>query len=268
MEKLAVFVNTSDGFEDCWSSFFRLFAKYGGELNSSTVYLNTERKDYAFEGIALVPTKVWLDGEPRPTWSECLSRGMEKITEPYMLYLQEDYFLNQYVDTKWMTHALQILESEPDVGVVYLNRYGPQFRNEIPRPDGFVEILPPASYLLSTQAAIWRKDVLASLVCDWENGWMFEKFGSLRARKLPCRFVSVNRDVMHRKPVFEYVYTGVIKGKWKNDCVDLFAREEIEVDFAKRGFYQERGRLKSRIEVLRKLFGNPGNALRSIRTLF
>jgi hypothetical protein len=267
MEKLAVFVNTSDGFDDCWLAFFRLFAKYGGDLNSSTVYLNTEKKDYAYEGITLVPTKVWLHGEPRPTWSECLARGLEKIAEPYVLYLQEDYFLSQDVDTGCIAHAHQILESEPDVGVIYLNRYGPQFRNEIPRPDGFVEIRPPASYLLSTQAAIWRKDVLASLVCEWENGWMFEKFGSWRARKLTYRFLSVNRDVMQSKPVFEYVYTGVIKGQWKADCVELFAREGIEVDFTKRGFYQERGRLKSRIEVLRKLFGNPVNAFRSIRTL-
>ena len=267
MEKLAVFVNTSDGFDDCWAPFLQLFARYGGDLNTSTVYLNTERKDYAFESVALVPTRVWFDGEPRPTWSECLSRGLNQIAEKYVLYLQEDYFLSQEVKTEWLERAIQVLEAEPDVGVVYLNRYGPQFRNEIPRADGFVEIQQPASYLLSTQAAIWRKDVLASLVCDWENGWMFEKFGSLRARKLPCRFVSVNRDVMQSSPVFEYIYTGVIKGQWKTDCVGLFAREGIEVDFAKRGFYQERGRLKSRIEVLKKLFGNPGNAWRSIKTL-
>jgi hypothetical protein len=267
MEKLAILVNTSDGFDDCWFPFFQLFAKYGGDLNSSTVYLNTERKDYAFGDIHMVPTKVWLDGEPRPTWSQCLSRGLAKIAEPFVLYLQEDYFLSKSVEVEWLARALQILESEPDVGVIYLNRYGPQFKNYIPRSDGFVEIQSPASYLVSTQAAIWRKDLLASLVCEWENIWMFEKFGSLRARKMPCRFVSLGRDVMRSKPVFEYIYTGVIKGQWKNDCVELFAREEIEVDFTRRGIYQERGRLKSRIEVLRKLFGNPGNAWRSLRTI-
>lgn len=267
MEKLAVFVNTSDGFDDCWSPFFRLFAKYGGTLNATTVYLNTERKDYIFEGIRLVPTKVWFDKEPRPTWSECLARGLERIAEPYVLYLQEDYFISQAVDTEWLERALQIFEAEPDVGVIYLNRYGPQFRKDILRADGFVEIIPPASYLLSTQAAIWRKDVLSSLVCEWENAWMFEKFGSMRARKLPFRFISLNRDVMRNNPAFEYIYTGVIKGQWKSDCVELFACEGIEVDFSKRGIYQDRGRLKSRIEVLRKLFGEPGNAWRSIRTL-
>lgn len=267
MKDIAVFVNTSDGFEDCWPPFFHLFSKYAGSLNSLTVYLNTERKDYTFESIKLISTKVWLEGEPRPTWSECLSRGLNKIKESYVLYLQEDYFLNQVVKEEWLTRASKILETELDVGVVYLNRYGPQFRCEIPRSDGFVEIGPPVSYLLSTQAAIWRKDVLASLVCDWENGWMFEKFGSLRARNLSCRFVSVNRDVMQNEPIFEYIYTGVIKGQWKIDCVELFTREGINVDFVKRGFYQERGRLKSRIEVLRKLFDNPVNAWRSIKTL-
>jgi hypothetical protein len=84
---------------------------------------------------------------------------------------------------------------------------------------------------------------------------------------MPCRFVSVNRDVMRRTPVFEYIYTGVIKGQWKTDCVGLFAREGIDVDFEKRGLYQERGRFKSRMEVLRKLFHNPGSAWRSIKSL-
>jgi hypothetical protein len=264
MEKLAVFVNTSDGFDDCWRPFFQLFTKYGGELAASKVYLNTERKDYAYNGVDLFATKVWREGEPRPTWSECLSRGLNAISEPYLLYLQEDYFITQEVRSAWIGRAINLLEFDPEVGVVYLNRYGPQFRYDLPHNDGFVEIKPPVSYLLSTQAAIWRKDLLVSLVCDWENAWMFEKFGSLRARKSSCRFISVSRDVMNSEPVLEYIYTGVMKGRWKKDCVGLFSHEGLEMNFNERGFYSENGRLKSQIEVFRKLFGNPVNAWRSI----
>jgi hypothetical protein len=41
--KYIVFVNTSDGFEDCWSLFFLLFNKDWPESNAQ-ILLNTERK--------------------------------------------------------------------------------------------------------------------------------------------------------------------------------------------------------------------------------
>lgn len=267
MKQLAVLVNTSDGFDDCWDPFFQLFLKYGGDLNLAPIYLNTERKTFTFKHLDLHSTKVWHTDQSRPTWSECLSRALDTIAEPYVLYLQEDYFIDKPVNIDWINRALHTLSQESNTGVIYLNSYGPQFQQHTRRPDGFVEIKPPVSYLLSTQAAIWRKEVLSDLICSWENGWMFEKFGSLRAQKLHSKFLSVNPEMMQTAPVIDYIYTGVMKGQWKRECVELFAHEGIEIDFTKRGFYVERGRLKSKLEVIQKVLGSPRNAIRSFKTI-
>jgi hypothetical protein len=267
-QNLAVFINTCDGYEDCWGPFLMLFDKYGSDLARLPLFLNTERLDYVWPSFNLSANKVWAYDEPRPTWSECLYRGLDRITEvPYVLYLQEDYFLTKCVNVEWINKALAVMDAQPDVAVIYLNQYGPQFQKKADVQDDFVEVSKSANYLLSTQAAIWRKDILRSLICPWENAWMFEKFGSMRARKLNVRFLSVNQSVMQNMPIFDYIYTGIIKGQWKIDCIDLFKVEKIEVDFNHRGFYHDKGQLKSRIEVVSKLFSNPIAAWKSIKTI-
>ena len=262
---LGIFVNTSDGFQDCWPPFFELFRRYGGSLCSLPVYLNTERAEFADTRGSIYCTKTWAETEVnRPSWSQCLRRGLDLVQEDYVLYLQEDYFFKCPVPEKLLEDARTILDADAKIGVVYLTPKGPRIQKAAPYSEMFVEICPPADYLVSTQAALWRRDYLRSLVRDWENGWMFEKFGSLRALRSPRRMLSVSQRAIENGEFLDYVWTGVMKGKWNAECVELFREHHIEMDFERRGFYEEGSRLKSRLEVLKKLFGQPWPALRSV----
>jgi hypothetical protein len=265
---LSIFVNTSDGFSDCWPPFFKLFERYGGVLRRSPIYLNTERASFDWPGLDIRCTKVWPAGVSGPlNWSECFTAGLDVVTGPYVFYLQEDYFLDRPVRDEVIAEALLKLQGDETIGVVYLNEQGPKYRTSRPYENGFREILPPARYLVNTQAAIWRKDFLLSLIKPWENGWMFEKFGSVRARKAQQRFVTVSPEVMADGSVIDHVHTGIARGKWQVECLPLFEKEGIMVDFSRRGFYRRGSRMKFRLEVLRKLFGRPVPALRSILSL-
>jgi hypothetical protein len=265
----AVFVNTSDGFEDCWAPFFSLFERYGGILRQAPVYLNTERKSFSWPGLNLSCTRVWPEAhaEQRLSWGECLARGLGAVKEPYVLYLQEDYFLDRPVRDDMVTRALDRIANDEEVGVVYLNEHGPRYRRSRPSGDGFVEIVGAAQYLVNTQAATWRKDFLLAQVRSWENAWTFEKFASLRARGKQRQFLTVSPAVMAEAAVIDHVHTGIARGKWQVECVPLFAREAIDCDFSKRGFYRSGSRTKYRVEVLARLFESPGNALRSVWSL-
>lgn len=268
LDMLASFVNSSDGFQDCWVPFLTSFDRYGSVLREGPVYLNTERIAYDWPGINLKATCTWPVSETkRPSWSECFIRGLHQIREPYVLYLQEDYFLKQAVDDAYIAGALDAIRRDESVGVIYLNQYGPQFKQSQRYSDSLVEILPPSRYLVCTQAAIWRKDFLLSLIRSWENGWMFEIFGSLRSRHARHKFLSIQPEIMRRSPVFDYIYTGVIKGKWKEECESFFKQNGILVDLSKRGIYQQRGRTKSRLEVAWKLCAYPTGFLRSLASV-
>jgi hypothetical protein len=267
---LAIFVNSSDGFQDCWPAFFDLYCLYGGSLKTAKVVLNTERADYrSINGLDMSCSKTWPRADAkRPTWSESLLRGLAGLECASVLYLQEDYFFIRPVNVDLISEAMNALNHDPSVGVVYLNSYGPRFKRYTHYRGNLVHIQKPADYLVSTQAAVWRKDYLQSLMRPWENGWMFEKFGTLRAHIGRHKHLSVNPSVMKTAPAIDYVYTGVMKGKWNKDCIEVFREHGIHVDFSQRGFYEERGRLRSRLEVLQKLLGRPVDAVRSLSSIF
>lgn len=269
MNGISLFVNTSDGFHDCWDPFFTLWEHHAGEdMRRLPTYLNTERALYERPSQAIECTRVWpTDETERPSWSTCLLRGLKAVQEPVVLYMQEDYFLTAPVDSSIVQRAAELLARRPELAGIYLNELGPQYRRAQAIDEVFVEIVPPARYLLSTQAALWRKEALASLARPWENGWMFEKFGTLRAARSPWRYASVSHDVARRGPIVEYVYTGVMKGRWHHSCAELFARHGIVVDFSRRGFYVDGGRLKTRLEVLKKMVAEPAATWRSIWSL-
>lgn len=266
--QLAVFVNSSDGFRDCWNPFFRFFEIYGGVLRSLPLYLNTERARFSYEGFDVRSTCVWPEGEARrPSWSECLTRALDAVREEHVLYLQEDYFLTQPVRDEVVEEAQALLAGSADIGVVYLSKNGPRVERSRPFSGSFLEVCPPAHYLINTQAAIWRKDYLRSMARSWENAWMFEKFATLRARSTSRRILKVTPETVEAGEVIRYVWSGVMKGKWKPECVELFRAHGIDTNFEKRGFYREGSLLKYRIEVLHKLFGRPVPAWRSICSL-
>lgn len=266
---MAVFVNTSDGFADCWDPFFELWRTYAADIKNLPIYLNTERVGYETEELNVRATRVWPEDESkRPTWSACLDRGLTQITEEQVLYLQEDYFLTQPLRTDWIMRASALLDAQPQLDAVYLNKYGPQFASGPAIADGFVAVPRRSKYLLSTQAALWRRDSLRDHIQCWENGWMFEKFGTWRAARAGRKFASVTPKIMHEHPVIDYIYTGVMKGKWHVACPALMDAHGIYVDFSGRGFYRSSGPIKTKFEVVRKLAGDPRLALRSARSVW
>jgi len=266
---LALFVNSSDGFQDCWSPFFKLWQTHGGALRQLPTYLNTERASFQHEGLDIRSTQVWPSTESaRPSWSECVLRGLDAVSEKHVLYLQEDYFLKAQVRTEIVNEGLRIAESEPGVGVVYLSPNGPRVENSLPYSQNFEQVIPPAHYLINTQAAIWDKQFLRGLVRNWENAWMFEKFATLRARGTEHKIFALTKDAVMDGEIVYYVWSGVMKGKWKEECIELFREHDIEMDFSRRGFYREGSMMKYRVEVLHKLFGRPIPAVRSIMSLW
>jgi hypothetical protein len=249
---LTIFVNTSDSFEDCWQPFFTLFERFWPNCPHPIV-LNTETKDYSFKDLNIVCAKVAIGENRRLTWSECLERALDSIHTPYILYLQEDYFLEGNV----RADSLEIMLSELRAGhadVIRLsesNEAGPWLRAE----NALIwEIAQNAKYRISLQAALWRKDFLRAQVRSHENPWQLESFGSMRLRRQKVKIFCVNRELFSgkRKEIFPYTPTGVVAGKWVQHVVEhLFARQGIIVDFSQRGFYDKNNRKKKRNFLLR-----------------
>jgi hypothetical protein len=254
-----IFVNTSDGFEDCWIPFFTLLKKHWHDCKIP-IFLNTEFKNYTIHGLNITCTKVH-EGitERKLTWSECLIKGLEKVQTPYVLYLQEDYFFETDVNVELIFSLINKMNLNNDIkyiGLTDIGNFGP-FKPY--SEDSDLVIVGNNRYRISTQAAIWDKEVLLSYLLPHENGWMFEIFGTLRANKRKDLFLTVNRDLYskNKNPIISYEHTGIIKGKWHPNIPNLFKSNKIEVNYNYRGFYKSKSRILRKMETVKNLLKNP-----------
>ena len=238
MNDLTILVNTSDNFEDCWDPFFTLFEKFWPNCNYPII-LNTENKDYKFGNINIICAKVNVNKGRKLTWSECLRDCLSKINTKYILYLQEDYFLDSEVNFTAFESLMHCMRSgDADViRIMECEGSGPWQPTKNPL---LWEVNQKAKYRISLQASIWKKTVLNSYIRKHESPWQLEFFGSKRASKIQDKILCVNRDIFSIKEneIFPYTPTGVISGKWSKDIVvPLFKKHGIVIDFRKRGFY-------------------------------
>ncbi len=238
MNDLTVLVNTSDGFEDCWPPFFKLFARYWPDCPYPVV-LNTELKNPDFLSASVRCAQVAASASRRLGWSECLARCLDDIATPYVLYLQEDYFLESPVRTDLIEIFLQEMRAGR-ADVIRLMECGGSGPWESAAHPLLWTVSQRARYRIALQAALWRKSTLRGHLRMHESPWQLEVFGSARARRIKDKVLCVDRDRFHGegKEVFPYRPTGVVKGQWERAIVEpLFARHGIDMDFSRRGFY-------------------------------
>ena len=241
----AIFVNSTDSFEDTWRPFFHLLGDFWPQ--EQPVVLNTERKSFAYPGVPIICTQVARAGEARISWSECMIRALDTIPTEEFVYLQDDYFLYASVDTAIVDEAVDIVRREglDCLRLVECGEAGPYEATSYP---WLCSVSRTAHYRISLQAAVWTKTGMRKYLRAHESPWELEVWGSKRASRIPGRIWAVDRDVYseeHRQ-LIPYVPTGIVRGKWKRDVVELlFAEHGIEVPFEVRGWLPPEGPARS-----------------------
>ena len=241
---LTVLVNSTDTFADCWPPFFQLF-KRAWPSCPCDVILNTETREYSDPELRLVCSKVQANdpaGSPRLPWSDCLIRCLDAVRTPYILYLQEDYFLNGPVDQSFVAQCVDVMieHQVPHIRLMEVDFHARYHRTGL--HPLLWQIDQRANYRISLQAGLWNVAVLKDLLRSGESGWNFERRGSVRAMGRPDVFLCQSLDHFNRQGRYPIPYqpTGIVRGKWYAPAVvELFAAHDISVDYEKRGFYTE-----------------------------
>jgi hypothetical protein len=139
----------------------------------------------------IIATRTQNLSSRKLTWSECLLVGLNKLNTPLVLYLQEDYFIDEIVDNAFISDSVDYMLKNPDIGMISLTQFGSHGPYlEHTNNSNYLLIRRDAKYRISTQAALWRVDKLKSYIKTNENGWMFEIYGTWRAHKRDDTFLS------------------------------------------------------------------------------
>ena len=251
--ELTIFINTCDSYEDCWDPFFKLFSKYWQHC-PFLIVLNTEIKEYSYPGLNIRCTKTSVGEYKKLGWSECLMLALDSIQTPYILYLQEDYFLEAQVNDRMIFQLLNEMKLM-DLDVVQLLE-----SSQLTSPKGkeselILEISSKAKWRLSLQAAIWKKTFLRSHIRAHESPWQLESYGSFRSQLMRQKMHCVNEDLLSTKrKIYPYKPTGIVAGKWVREIVEpLFLQHNIKIDFSIRGFHSPNLKTRKRKAFFRRI---------------
>jgi hypothetical protein len=179
-------------------------------------------------------------------------RALASIDSDNLLYLQEDYFLKDYVKNDIVTEFASLM-SQNDIDCIHLTTQACKGEKQ----SDFINLLIiPKNHRdrISCQAALWKRNVLIQYLREYETGWNFEWFGSKRAAILNHNFLTVNHNwiIINHFEIIPYIFTGVIGGRWFSEVIPLFDRHNITVNYEKRGFF-ERKKVDFKTRVLSKI---------------
>lgn len=217
MKDTSVLIMSCDSYEDCWNPFFKLKEKYWSDCPFKT-YICTETKECQYA------TTIKKTGY----WTERLRNALHEIDTKYIIIILEDYFLREKVDQKRIESVIDNFDKEASCY---------SFRNWWDAKDysnnGFALRQNKTPYLNSCQIKIHDKEKLLETLNKNMTAWDWET----TIIDSPYKFYENRGD-----NIFYYGYTnykpfGIVKGKWSRETKDFFEKENINMDYSKRGFY-------------------------------
>lgn len=214
-----IFVSSSDVYSDIWPAFFKIFKREWPEYKG-IIYLNTEKKDFSFEGLNIKCTKVALYQNLK--FGETFKRGIEKIDNNHFLLFMIDYFIENRVNTAYLQSLYnEFISGDPES--LFLMPLGPKSTSisnninivqmNIPESNGIAK-----ESIFSFQIAFWRKEHIGKYIMNWEDPWFAEYFGCRRAKILTPKFWMLSP----RLPLpIKYDGRGVLHGggKWLESAI-------------------------------------------------
>lgn len=168
-------------------------------------------------------------------WARNLRMALTVAPQPFVLYMQEDYWIDRVVDTALIDSYVDHFRHDR---LDYLRLVPVPPGDEHCGFDNRIRLLKPeAPYRTSLQAALWRKKVLLEVLRDDESPWNFEHVGNDRSRRYGSRFGCVaGKNLRTAAPGnLSYVCTAINKGRWSNEAVRYAKRERLTVEYGSRG---------------------------------
>lgn len=257
-EKLTVLVNSCDAYMDLWMPFFTLFQKYGGVLTNSPIILNTETEHFSIKGIDIECAHC-KKGTP---YGKRLISALNHVKTEYVLIMLDDFFLRQNIDYSKLIDILRWMDT--DRNIVCFNSEVMDYpgSSEINKYPGFVRLSTDTPYLCNLQAAIWRTNKLKRYCRPNVTPWEWEEYCGLKTYFFPN-----DKFYARQKGTPCWIDYGhetigdlwaVVQGKWVlEDVQPFFERENIDVDFSKRGCftsYDAKNDLRSMFREERRVF--------------
>jgi hypothetical protein len=198
---VALLVHSCDRYEFLFKGFEFFFSKYWDFTIPCHYYFATEEKQVDIRGFQNIQSG-------KGPWADRLALLLrEKISEKYVLYFQEDMWMNKKVNPAFFTKLFQLAEEQQwkQVKLHSSETYHTEPTNYF--IEGFniakVDRL-HSDFLMSHQVTLWDKEFLLKQLLKNENPWRNERRGTRRLRKLKTDIYHIDYFAENGKPAINH----------------------------------------------------------------
>jgi hypothetical protein len=213
---VAIVVSSCDAFFDAWRPFVFFFRKYWSDC-PFPVYLIVNRLRVRSNFIQ--PISVGPDRD----WASNMNTALASISQPYILYFQEDYFLNGAVKSDQLAQDFAYAFENDAASFCFYPRsqLEPNFK---PLNDRFGIVPRDSDGRTRLQVTLWKKEVLQATLRPGETAWNMEARASERTQNLLALCYSQKRDL----PV-PYLMSAIVRGLWMPEAISLCEQAGVEI---------------------------------------
>jgi len=207
-DDISIVVSSCDRFFDAWRPFAFFFRKFWPDCPFATYLIVNELE---VRSSTIRSLRVGKD----KGWASNMQVALEQIATPYILYFQEDYFLTAEVRRDQLAKDIADMMQQDVASFCFcdLSLLEPEFGQRYER----VGVVPDESNgRTRLQAALWKRDVFASVLRPGESAWDMEARGNERTRGL--RILSYARQ---DAVPFRYLMSGIVRGLWTREAMTL-----------------------------------------------
>lgn len=222
-----IFLSSADSYSDIWDLFFTMFKKYWPEYDG-IIYLNTQEKEIKVDGLKIVCTKLGNLGSFGKEMRKCL----DLIKSDYVMLMLIDFIFMDKVNDEKIKEYFEYFKNN-NLDTLNFQYYPSKNQIQLGNSD-FIQVEPPAPHVFfNYQIAFWKKTVLYEMVLPHENPWTSEWFGTQRAEKMNIKQALVKNNI--GSPINYHPSGCLARGSWHPVAVSFLRKNEISVDFSKRG---------------------------------
>ncbi len=188
-KEIALLVHSCDRYAFLYKGFDFFFNKYWDANTTCNYYFATEEKQVIVKGF-----KNILSG--KGAWADRLAYLLkEKISEKYVLYFQEDMWLNKKINPHFFNQLFKLAE---DNNWQQVKLHSANVYKTIPT-SFFIEgyniaqvNIEESDFLMSHQVTLWNKAFLLAQLYKNEHPWRNERKGTKRLKKLHPNILQVD----------------------------------------------------------------------------
>lgn len=213
---VAIVVSSCDAFFDAWRPFAFFFRKFWNDC-PFPAYLITNRLEVRSSWIK--PIRIGRD----KGWASNMIVALREISQPYVLYMQEDYFLTAPVQGEQLVADFKYSYEHDAAAFCFYGRSKLEANFQWLN-DRYGVVPQDSDGRARCQVTLWKRDVFASALRAGETAWNMEARGSDRVRDALC-LSYVGSD----KGPIPYLMSGISRGLWMPDALALCREHDFTI---------------------------------------